>query len=74
METFEIYTLGSGYYLEKIFNSLKENQDVFAQSMNTIQKYTKPIARYTEASLIKMMESINLGRPSTFSSTLKKIK
>jgi len=61
-------------YLEKIFNSLKENQEIFAQSMNTIQKYTKPIARYTEASLIKMMESINLGRPSTFSSTLTKIQ
>jgi len=61
-------------YLEKIFNSLKENQEVFSQSMNTIQKYTKPIARYTEASLIKMMESINLGRPSTFSSTLTKIQ
>ena len=61
-------------YLEKIFNSLKENQEVFAQNMNTIQKYTKPISRYTEASLIKMMESINLGRPSTFSSTLTKIQ
>ena len=61
-------------YLEKIFNSLKENQEVFTQSMNTIQKYTKPIPRYTEASLIKMMESINLGRPSTFSSTLTKIQ
>jgi DNA topoisomerase-1 len=61
-------------YLEKIFNSLKENQEVFVQSMDTIQKYTKPIPRYTEASLIKMMESINLGRPSTFSATLTKIQ
>ena len=61
-------------YLEKIFNSLKENQEVFIQNMDTIQKYTKPISRYTEASLIKMMESINLGRPSTFSATLIKIQ
>ena len=72
--TDNIENIPNSDYLEKIFNSLKENQEVFAQSMNTIQKYTKPIARYTEASLIKMMESINLGRPSTFSATITKIQ
>jgi len=61
-------------YLEKIFDSLKENQEVFIQSMDTIQKYTKSISRYTEASLISAMEKINIGRPSTFSSTLTKIQ
>ena len=72
--TDNIENIPNSDYLEKIFNSLKENQEVFAQSMNTIQKYTKPIVRYTEASLIKMMESINLGRPSTFAATLTKIQ
>ena len=38
------------------------------------QKVTKPVGRFTESSLIKELEKRGIGRPSTFSSLISKIK
>jgi len=62
-------------YLEKIFDKLKKGDSAFIKNIDTIEKYTKPKeSRYNEASLIKKMESMSLGRPSTYASMIKKIQ
>lgn len=38
--------------------------------LNTEQKFTKPPARYTEASLVKAMEEKGIGRPATYAPTI----
>lgn len=48
--------------------------DVFAaQKITKEQHFTKPKARYTEASLVKTLEENGIGRPSTYSSIIKSI-
>lgn len=39
-----------------------------------VQKFTQPPARFTEASLIKMLEKLGIGRPSTYAPTINTIQ
>ncbi len=41
--------------------------------MESKQRFTKPPARYTEASLVKKMEEIGVGRPSTYAPTIGRL-
>ncbi len=48
-----------------------EEKDVFEQkALKPEQKFTKPPARYTEASLVKAMEDNGIGRPATYTQTV----
>ena len=38
------------------------------------QHFTKPVSRFTEASLVKELESLGIGRPSTYAAIMKKIQ
>lgn len=49
---------------------LKEGEDVSIESIDPTQHFTQPPARYTEASLIKVMEELGIGRPSTYAPTI----
>ena len=47
---------------------------VIAEDIEKEQHFTKPAPRYTEASLIKEMESLGIGRPSTYAKTMDTLK
>ncbi len=56
---------------DKLLPHLKENEDLKLLSEEKVQHFTQPPARYTDASLVKKMEELGIGRPSTYASTLK---
>ncbi len=56
-----------------ILPPLKLGQQLEADNIEAINKFTKPPARYTEASLVKKLETLGIGRPSTYAPTISKI-
>ncbi|HVM40951.1 MAG TPA: type I DNA topoisomerase, partial [Acidimicrobiia bacterium] len=54
--------------------SVEENEAVDCRSIETAAHATQPPARYTEASLVKELESRGIGRPSTYASVLQTIQ
>ncbi len=53
---------------------LKEGDELEKIEFVNEQKFTQPPARYTEASLIKKLEALGIGRPSTYSSIISTIR
>ena len=49
------------------------DQPVFDRKIEAIQRFTKPKPRYTEASLVKKLEALGIGRPSTYAPTISRI-
>ncbi len=58
---------------DSILPDIKVNDMVPIKSMDALQSFTKPPARYTEASLVKKLESEGIGRPSTYAPTISTI-
>ncbi len=54
--------------------ALAEKQPMHAFSIDALQKFTSPPSRYSEASLIKALESEGIGRPSTYASIIQVIQ
>ena len=52
----------------------KFNGVVSTKDIETEQKFTKPVSRYTEATLIQEMEELGIGRPSTYAKTMETLK
>lgn len=59
---------------EKELPQLGENETCTTKDVEAEQHYTKPPARYTEASLIKALEEEGIGRPSTYATIIDTIK
>ncbi len=58
----------------KLPADLKEGEAVDLEDLLNRQHFTKPPARYTESSLVKELESLGIGRPSTYSSIVSTIE
>jgi DNA topoisomerase-1 len=54
--------------------NLKEQDSVNLVKLNPEQSFTKPPARFNEASLIKVMEENGIGRPSTYAAIISTIQ
>lgn len=57
-----------------ILPKLEEGQILEASKVEAIRKETQPKPRYNEASLIKDMESLGIGRPSTYAQVMQTLK
>jgi len=55
---------------DKLLPNLKPDQEVSLDDIKATQHFTEPPARYNEASLIKKLESLGIGRPSTYAPTI----
>lgn len=69
--------LFDGYYKilgnddkDKLLPNLKENDPIRLEKLESNAHVTEPPVRYSEASLIKVLESLGIGRPSTYAPTI----
>ncbi|WP_217620383.1 type I DNA topoisomerase [Helicobacter pylori] len=69
--------LFDGYYKilgnddkDKLLPNLKENDPIKLEKLESNAHVTEPPARYSEASLIKILENLGIGRPSTYAPTI----
>ncbi len=53
---------------------LSVGQQVSLRTLTATERYTRPPARYTEASLVKALEERGIGRPSTYAPTISTIQ
>jgi len=54
--------------------ALKENQSLNNKYISATERFTRPPYRYTEASLVKKLEELGIGRPSTYAPTISTIQ
>jgi len=59
---------------EKILPNIKIGTVLEIENLSSEQNFTKPPSRYTEASLVKKLESEGIGRPSTYAPTISTIQ
>ncbi|KAL7602890.1 uncharacterized protein LOC111885654 isoform X2 [Lactuca sativa] len=62
----------NGYF--EILNNLKSGDSMSLGELEPKQHYTQAPSRYSEGSLVKKMEELGIGRPSTYATTIKVLK
>lgn len=59
---------------EGMLPPLKAGQSLDLEQMTATERFTRPPARYTEASLVKKLEELGIGRPSTYAPTISTVQ
>jgi DNA topoisomerase I len=73
----KVYVEGTDDQVEekdKFLPDLKEGDEVTKKDMEPKQHFTQPPPRYTEARLVRTLEEMGIGRPSTYAPTLDTIQ
>lgn len=60
------YKVYGSFEKDKILPPLKIGDKLDLQSLKSVEKFTEPPARYSEAGLVKKLETLGIGRPSTY--------
>lgn len=58
---------------EGMLPPLEVNQQVEFKEMKAVERFSRPAPRFTEASLVKKLEELGIGRPSTYAPTISTI-
>jgi len=59
---------------DRVLPDLQEGDEIIKKEIEPAQHFTQPPPRYTEARLVKTLEELGIGRPSTFAPTLDTIQ
>ena len=59
---------------EKLLPKVKTGEILTYKKIEATEKFTKPAARYTEAGLVRKLEELGIGRPSTYAPTIQTIQ
>src|SRR5690606_39415020 len=59
---------------KSILPDVSKGEELTADEFFGTEKFTKPPPRYTEASLVKKLEELGIGRPSTYAPTISTIQ
>jgi len=58
---------------EGMLPAMKVGERLLNQAITATERYSRPASRYTEASLVKKLEELGIGRPSTYAPTISTI-